>query len=110
MVWDWANDPERRALWMHGTTWRGGDRPGGRTGAGARNHCAHGKNGKTLETVLDWKPFEYFTAEQAPNAKNSSVFTCRFEPLAGGQATRLSVYLVVRANGSSAGSRRMRCS
>jgi hypothetical protein len=78
---------------MQGTTWSEGDRPGGRTGAGARNHCAHGKNGKTLETVLDWKPFEYFMAEQAPNAKNSSVFTCGFEPLADGQATRLSVTL-----------------
>ena len=68
-----------------------------------RNDCAHGKNGKTLETVLDWKPFDYFTAEQAPNAKNSGVFTCRFEPLADGQATRLTVTLQVRANGSADG-------
>ena len=103
VVWDWANDPYRRSLWVHGTTWSLGDRPGGRTGAGARNHCAHGKNEKTLETVLDWRPFEYFTAEQAPDAHRSAVFTCRFEPLADGQATRFSVYLVVRANGSSTG-------
>ena len=103
VVWDWATDPQRRSQWMHGTTWKAGARPGGRTSAGARNHCAHGKNGQTLETVLDWKPFEYFTAQQAPNATNASVFTCRFERLAGGAATRLSVNLVVRTNGSSAG-------
>ena len=103
VVWDWANDPQRRSLWMHGTTWAEGDRPGGRTGAGARNHCAHGKNAKTLETVLDWKPFEYYTAEQAPNAQVAAVFTCRFEPLADGQATRLTVTIVSRSNGSSSG-------
>lgn len=102
VVWDWANDPERRPLWMTGTTWSLGERPSGRTGAGARNHCAHGKNVKTLETVLDWKPFEYFTAEQAPDAQRSVAFTCRFEPLSDGQATRFSVCLVARLNGSSA--------
>jgi hypothetical protein len=31
-------------------------------GAGARNHCAHGKNMVT-ETILDWRPFEYYTVE-----------------------------------------------
>jgi uncharacterized protein YndB with AHSA1/START domain len=102
-VWDWANDPYRRSQWMQGTTWTLGDRPGGRTGAGARNHCAHGKHEKTLETVLDWKPFEYFTVEQAPNDKISVIVTSRLEPLAGGQATRLSVYLLGRLNGKSSG-------
>lgn len=31
-------------------------------GAGAQNHCAHGKN-LVVETILDWKPFEYYTIE-----------------------------------------------
>ena len=37
-------------------------RPGGRTGPGAINHCDHGV-GDVLETVLDWRPFDYYTVE-----------------------------------------------
>ncbi len=102
-VWDWMNDPQRRSLWMEGTHWTGGDRPGGRTGVGARNHCAHGKNETTLETVLDWKPFDYFTVEQAPDARSAVLMTARFEPLRDGQATRLGLALAMRMNGSTDG-------
>ncbi len=91
VVWDWANDPFRRSLWMKGTVWSIIDRPGGRTGAGARNHCAHGKNQISRETMLDWKPFDYFTAEQAPNDKTAIVFTVTLEPLNDGQSTRLTL-------------------
>ena len=34
----------------------------GRTGAGAQNHCAHGKD-VFVETILDWHPFEYYTTD-----------------------------------------------
>ncbi len=37
-------------------------RPGGRTGPGAVNHCDHGA-GAMVETILDWRPFDYYTAE-----------------------------------------------
>ena len=37
-------------------------RPGGRSGAGAQNHCSHGKSLMSY-TYLDWQPFQYFTAE-----------------------------------------------
>ena len=63
VLWDWLNDPARRAQWMLGTTWSAAKRPGGRTGVGASNHCAHGKDEKTVEMVLDWKPFSYMTAQ-----------------------------------------------
>jgi hypothetical protein len=58
-VWDWANDPQRRSRWITNTVWTVLDRPGGRTGVGAKNHCAHGKHDVTRETVLDWQPFDY---------------------------------------------------
>jgi uncharacterized protein YndB with AHSA1/START domain len=63
IVWDWLNDPHKRNLWMSERHWSIGVRPQGRMGAGARNHCAHGKSTLT-ETILDWRPFEYFTRHQ----------------------------------------------
>jgi class 3 adenylate cyclase len=32
----------------------------GRRGVGTENHCMHGKDA-IIETVLDWRPFDYFT-------------------------------------------------
>ena len=65
VVWDWLNDPEKRVKWEYA------DRhmfpfflPRGRTAAGAVNHCLHGKNLTMIETVLDWRPFDYFTVNQ----------------------------------------------
>jgi hypothetical protein len=65
VVWAWLNDPQKRGIWMDHTRWTVVARPGGRTGAGTRNHCAHGKS-VSVEEVLDWRPFEYFTCVQEP--------------------------------------------
>jgi hypothetical protein len=62
VLWDWLNDTTKRNLWMTGVVWKGGKRMNGRTAAGATNHCAHGKN-ESLEIILDWRPFKYFTYE-----------------------------------------------
>lgn len=65
IVWDWLNDPHKRLKWEYA------DRhmfpffmPKGRTTIGAVNHCMHGKNLAMIETVLDWRPFDYFTVTQ----------------------------------------------
>ncbi len=65
VVWDWLNDPQKRLQWEFA------ERrmfpfflPKGRTTAGAVNHCMHGKNLAMVETVLDWRPFDYFTVLQ----------------------------------------------
>jgi uncharacterized protein YndB with AHSA1/START domain len=91
VVWDWVNDPHRRELWMRGTIWTVVDRPGGRTGVGAQNHCAHGKNEVSRETIVDWKPFEYFTTDQTDNTPITFRMMYRLVPLDGGQRTRLEV-------------------
>ncbi len=63
VVWEWLNDPGRRNQWWESfTRWTNRLRPDGRTGPGAINHCDHGI-GEMLETVLDWRPFEYYTVE-----------------------------------------------
>ena len=63
VAWEWLNDPGRRnQWWVSFTSWTQLSRLDGRTGPGAINHCDHGI-GDTLETVLDWRPFDYFTVE-----------------------------------------------
>jgi len=66
VVWDWINDPHRRARYTFqpGLEFRAILRPGGRTGVGARNHCMHGKDQAMEEDILDWKPFDYLTVVQ----------------------------------------------
>ena len=63
VLWDYLADPARREVWSPGGHWSAGVRPGGRTGPGAQNHCAHGKNSIAIEIVLDWKPFHYMTTD-----------------------------------------------
>jgi hypothetical protein len=89
VVWEWLNDPARRSRWMAGRAWQTGERPGGRTGPGARNHCDHGLGG-TVETILDWRPFEYFTVELVPTGGGFTIRqTYQLEPLPGAHSTRL---------------------
>ena len=91
VVWDWLNDPQKRTRWMHERTWTAGARPGGRTGVGARNHCAHGSS-TVVETVLDWRPFSYVTTEQWPDPKTHMLETIQLETLADGR-TRMSDHI-----------------
>jgi hypothetical protein len=61
VVWEWLNDPQKRLRWS-GVEIRPTLRPRGRTQQGAQNHCVHGKS-VSVEDIIDWKPFEYFTAD-----------------------------------------------
>jgi class 3 adenylate cyclase len=83
VAWDWMQSPTKRNLWGRGVQWSGGDRPRGRTGSGASNHCAHGK-GVSTEIVLDWRPFEYSTTESYNGGKKMMTDTLRFDALPGG--------------------------
>ncbi len=78
VVWDWLNDPQKRLKWEYA------DRhmfsfflPKGRTAAGAVNHCMHGKDLAMVETVLDWRPFDYFTVTQ--DVLNAVLMTITFK-------------------------------
>ena len=98
IVWTWENDPQKRTQCaLTDVHWRAGERPAGRTGVGARNHCAHGK-GESTETILDWRPFDYFTTEAVdPSIKNATMLsTVQLVPLDDGRATELHFHF--RAN------------
>lgn len=93
VVWEWLNDPVRRTQVQPELRWSSAIRPGGRTGAGASNHCAHGKDGLTCETILDWRPFDYVTSNTTTETMPYKLFdqttTIRLEPIGDGQRTRV---------------------
>jgi hypothetical protein len=92
VTWEWLQDPKRRNIWSGGVVhWYSGDRPKGRAGSGASNHCAHGKT-VTTEVTLDWRPFDYSTVESSDKGKKVFTETFRLEPLPDG-GTHVTNYL-----------------
>jgi len=94
IVWHWITDPEKKSMSVGmDAVFTAKKRPGGRTGPGATNHCAHGKNlkGLLIETILDWRPFDYLTLE---TVDGKMVFreTWKLEGLPEDQGTRLFIY------------------
>jgi hypothetical protein len=84
VTWEWIHDPAKRNTWGGGhVTWSVGERPQGRAGVGSSNHCAHGKSTST-EVMVDWHPFEYYTAHSFENGKHTVTETVRFEALPNG--------------------------
>jgi class 3 adenylate cyclase len=92
IIWEWLGDIQRRNQAGGGhmifTTL---SRPGGRSGSGAASHCAHGEGLKNalIETILDWRPFEYFTTETV-EGKGINRTTFYLEPAPNGTGTRLT--------------------
>lgn len=66
IVWDWINDPVKRAMlgFQDGLKFVPVLLTGGRTGANSITHCIHGKDVAMVETVRDWRPFDYLTVTQ----------------------------------------------
>jgi len=83
VTWEWIQDPIKRNLWVDHVHWSMGERPKGRAGKGSVNHCEHGKS-LSDEVTLDWRPFEYSTADSFENGKKTFSETFHFEPLANG--------------------------
>jgi hypothetical protein len=97
-VWSWMNDTDKRRLYSqnpHGLSFVPIFRPGGRTSVGATTHCVHGKDIAMRETVLDWKPFDYFTVEQDSGPLGIIRVTFLLEPVGTGK-TRLTYFLTGR--------------
>jgi hypothetical protein len=98
VLWDWLNEPAKIVTWSPGRHIVPVLRVGGRTGAGARNHCMHGKKLTMIENVLDWKPFDYFTVEQESRMiPIDFLITNVLEPL-GENRSRLTFNLVSKSH------------
>jgi len=97
LVWQFITDPKILTQTMHEDGyWSVVKRPGGRSGAGAQNHCAHGK-GLMAYTYLDWRPFQYFTAE-ALEGKMKHWEMFQVESAAGENHARLTVRIKLIAS------------
>jgi hypothetical protein len=88
VVWEWLNDPARRRRWEDVVI----DEealPGGRSGTGVVTRCLRGGN-VLLLTVLDWRPFDYFTVRSSPpGSEGGAVTTYRLMQTDG--STKLQV-------------------
>ncbi len=52
VLWDWLIDPHKKTRWMKGSAWEVKERPMGRTGPAAQNHCTNIE----LISVRDCRP------------------------------------------------------
>lgn len=90
-VWQWLNDPGLRSRWI-------GDlvevtlAEGMRTGPGAVIQCHHGGS-VTDHTIVDWRPFSFFTEEVRPRPGVRALLTWGLEPANGGTRLTLEVGL-----------------
>src|SRR5258706_3845574 len=81
VLWEWFNDPHKRGQWMTSEIIPV-LRARGRSGAGARNHCVHGKNQVVVEDVLDMRPYDYFTVSHVPQGTSVAMqMTFDFQPI-----------------------------
>jgi hypothetical protein len=99
VIWHWLTDTEKKTKVAEGeAVFTPKTRPEGRNGLGASNHCAHGKNfqGSSIETILDWRPFDYYTLEMV-DSKMKTRQTFRLEPIADGTKTRLHTLAVMNS-------------
>ena len=89
VLWDWLNDPHKRTRWIKGSAWEAKERPNGRTGPTAQNHCT---NTNILEHILDWRPFEYYTVNLSVGTQNLLV-TSELEPTSAGTHLKWNIKL-----------------
>ena len=85
VVWDWFNDPRRRSQWI-GLTAERVSPSSERSGVGMKTHCTHGEKVESVHTILDWRPFDYFTEEIArpSDGRAQALNTILLEPTADG--------------------------
>jgi len=88
-VWDWLSDQHKRTRWMKGSAWKAVQRPKGRTGPTAQNHCA---NSNVLEEILDWRPFDYYTVSLSKGFLKILI-TGQLEPKLGGTHFQFNIKL-----------------
>jgi hypothetical protein len=86
VAWEFVTTPGRRITWQLGVTEVKVIATGNRRGVGSTNHCMHGKSA-TIEEVLDWRPYDYFTNRYTVSTAMGPVrfvATTELEPTPGG--------------------------
>jgi uncharacterized protein YndB with AHSA1/START domain len=91
LTWAHLTEPRLRAVWTPGVERVDQTTPDGRRGTGTRNHCIHGKNA-SLEEILDWRPFDYFTIENDVPVPLLKPFRTTFELEDTAEGTRVTEF------------------
>jgi hypothetical protein len=89
-MWDYFTKPEYRTIVNAADGTELGNQQNGRTVEGSVFYCAHGDT-KIPQTVLDWRPFDYFTYEAPTPVEGVTVLvTERFLPIEGGTRAQVN--------------------
>jgi hypothetical protein len=97
VAWEWLNDPQRRRRWEDLVV-APQVLPGGRSGIGEVSHCSRGTD-VMVTTVLDLRPFEYFTVQSSrPPSEAATVTSYRLIPVEKGR-TELQVTVALPGRG-----------
>ncbi len=91
VVWDFLNDPAKRSLWDRNEIRP--EKSDARRGIGSRNHCIHGKNSERLQTILDWRPFDYYTMDDRPSTSDKTEIMMTFQLIPTASGTQLNIHL-----------------
>jgi len=91
VLWEWISNPKQRTRWLTESDWIIRSRPFGRLGKGATNHCV---NSKIVETIMDYRPFDYYTSLMS---RGLFMMTLTSEFKEVGSATRLSWHLKINS-------------
>lgn len=89
LAWEVWTGP-KRAEWMKGVTAFDQKNPSGMRGVGTVNHCMHGKGAATIEHVVDYKPFRYFTVDATVPKVGPVLITYEMEPV-GDERTKVTI-------------------
>lgn len=85
VMWDAITDPRYRSLLMDAVHQNILNRQNGRIAPGSQYQCFHGDGRETLQTILDWHPFEQMTTEDTtPVPKATCLINLRLDPAENG--------------------------
>lgn len=80
-MWDIVTDPDYRALFMQSIRQDILNRQSGRLAPGSAYQCYHGGNRVTIQTILEWRPFEQMTTEDTtPVPRATCLVNIRLTP------------------------------
>jgi hypothetical protein len=89
-MWEIVTDPSYRALFMDSISQKIHNRQNGRLGLGSAYECFHGGNRVTMQTILEWQPFQQMTTEDTtPVPGATCLINIRLTPT--GTGTRVAL-------------------
>lgn len=91
-MWDVLTIPEYRAFLVFAKSQEVLNRRNGRTSVGSQFHCYHADGRVTIQTIVDWHPFQQMVTEDTtPVPKVTVLILMRIEPAEGG--TKLTMVM-----------------